>query len=125
MKDTSLLGIKTWSDLRAFIHTAIPGLAVFLVTMGILTATKANLVAALLLAVFDSTLSHINTADGFRRWVYPVLGTGATLLIGWGIFTQDQIAPWLALIPILLGGGLAAANTNTTPSIAPTSGSAE
>lgn len=110
----TLFDIHTWGDVRAFIHSAAPGLAVLLVGVGALSGELAPLIVAIVLAVSDAGLSRVNTVDGFRKWLYPVLGALSALGIFLGIVTQQQISLWLSVIPILIGGGVAAANTNTS-----------
>lgn len=110
----SVFDIKSWGDVRAFLHVTFPAIAGVLVMAGLWSAAVAPLVVALVLAVSDASLSTANTADGFRKWYYPVQGAVSALLLGLGIFADAQLAPVLALVPIFLGGGVAAANTPTT-----------
>ncbi|MFD7247928.1 hypothetical protein ACFV6Y_39025 [Streptomyces massasporeus] len=107
MSATDVFGIKSRDDLRAFIHSTAPALVTFLVGVGALANSVAPYVLALVLAVFDAGLARLNTVDGFRKWLYPVLGAFSSLGIFLGIVTEVQIAPWLALIPVILGGGVA------------------
>ena len=113
------LNIRTWGDLRAFIHAAAPALAGVLLASAAFTAHTAQLVAAivaLVVAVTDASLSTINTPDGLRRWLYPVLAALGVVLVIVGLVTDAQWALVTAVVPILLGGGTAAANTDTSPS---------
>jgi hypothetical protein len=109
-----VFGIRTWSDLRAFLHVFLPVLAVAAVSSGLLTQSDSLLWVGLASAVADPALSFGNS-DGFRRWFYGVALAANAVLIGvFGLWTPDAAAPWFALIPILLGGGVAAANTPTS-----------
>ena len=110
----NVFDIKSWGDLRAFIHVAFPAIAGVLVMAGVWSGTAAPLIVAMVMAATDASLSTANTADGFRKWYYPLQGAVSTALIGFGVVTEAQIAPLLALVPIFLGGGVAAANTPTT-----------
>ncbi|CAM3535829.1 Holin [Tsukamurella ocularis] len=114
----SLLNIRTWGDVRAFIHSAAPAVAGILLGTSAFTAHTAQIVAAavaLVVAVTDASLAAVNTASGFRRWLYPVLAALGTVLALVGVVTNAQWAIVSAIVPILLGGGVAGANTETTP----------
>lgn len=113
-----VFGIRTWSDVRAFLHVFLPVLAAAAVSSGLLTSNDSLLWVGLAFAVIDPVLS-IGNSDGLRRWLYGVALAANAVLIGvFGLWTPDAAAPWFALIPILLGGGLAAANTDTSPAAA-------
>lgn len=110
----NLLNIRSWADARAFLHVALPAVAAVLTAAGYITATDANLWAALVLVLADAGLSTFNTANGFRKFLYPALATAGALLVRYG-YTTDQVwALWTGLAPVLFGGGVAAANTDTT-----------
>lgn len=108
-----VFALRTREDVRSFIHSTAPALVTFLVGVGALSNSVAPYVLALVLAVFDAGLSRLNTVDGVRKWLYPVLGALSSLGIFLGIVTEAQIAPYLALIPVILGGGIAAAKTSS------------
>jgi hypothetical protein len=110
----NLLNIRTWADARAFLHVALPGIAVILVSAGYLTDTDAGLWVALGLVLADAGLSTFNTASGFRQLLYPLLAAGGALLIRYGFTTDAAWALWTGLAPILFGGGVASANTDTS-----------
>jgi membrane-bound metal-dependent hydrolase YbcI (DUF457 family) len=107
----SVLDLHSRDDVRRLIHSVAPGIATALVTGGILDANVAMLGAAVVLAAFNDTLAHINSPDAFRKWFYPVLTSITTLLIVTGIVTNEQVTPWLAIVTILIGGGMSAKNT--------------
>lgn len=111
----SLLDIRSWADARAFLHVALPGVAAILVAAGYLTADVAGLWVAFVLVLLQVGLSTFNTANGFRKVLYPLLGAAGALLIRYGYTTDAVWALWTGLAPILFGGGVAAANTPTTP----------
>lgn len=110
----NLLEIRTLADARAFLHTALPGIAVLLVGAGALGADVAALWVAFLAVVIDASLSTFNTSNGFRKFLYPFLAAGSALLIRYGYTTDETWALWSSIVPILFGGGVAAANTPTT-----------
>lgn len=111
----NLLNIRSWADVRAFLHVALPAIAGVLAIAGYVTSDDANLWVALVLVVVDTGLSFLN-ADGFRRALYPVLAVVGALLVRYGVTTDQTWALWTGLAPVLFGGGVAAANTDTTPS---------
>lgn len=112
----SLLDIHSWADARAFLHVALPAVAAVLVTAGYVASDFAALWLAFLLVVIDAGLSTFYSANGFRKALYPLLAAGGALLIRYGFTTDATWALWTGLAPILFGGGVAAANTDTSPS---------
>lgn len=110
----SILNIRTWGDARALIHVGAPVLAAAAVASGWVDMNLATILVGLVLAVLSPALATINTVDGFRRWFYPVLGAASALLIAFGYFTEFQYATWIPVITLLIGSGVAAANTPTT-----------
>lgn len=107
----SLLEIRTWDDARNFIHVAAPGLAVALVGFGWVDETLATAVVGVAVALFSPLLAAVNTTNGFRKWFYPVIGAVASLAIVLGYLNETEWTQWLAIITLLLGGGVATANT--------------
>ena len=110
----NLLNIRTWADARAFLHVALPAIAVLLVTAGYVATDIASLWVALVLVVADAGLSTFNTASGFRKILYPFLVALGALLVRYGFTTDEVWALWTGLAPILFGSGVAAANTDTS-----------
>lgn len=112
----NVFNIRTWSDVRAFIHVLAPVLATALVATGVADENLATQIVTLVLAVFSPALAVVNSVDGFRTWFYGVLGAASTILIALNVFSETQYTTWLPVVTLLLGAGVAAANTNTTPS---------
>lgn len=118
-KPMAALNIRSWSDARVFLQTAAPVVTTALAGYGVLEHQQAALWTALVVAIAAPTLATINTAGGFRKWFYPVLGAANALAIAYGIADPDALHMWLPAITLILGGtgsGIANANTNTTPS---------
>lgn len=110
----SVFGIRTWADVRALLYVLTPLVVAWLVQLGVVGDRQADLWIALGVAVLSPALAFVNTVDGFRRWFYPALGAVNALLLGYGIFTDSQTAPVLAILSALVGAGVAAANTPTS-----------
>lgn len=116
---TNALNIRSWADARVFIQTAAPIVTTLLATYGVVDHEQAALWAALVVAVAGSALATINTAAGFRRWFYPVLGAANAVAVTYGALNPETIDMWLPVVTLIIGGtgsGVANANTNTTPS---------
>lgn len=111
----NLLEIRTWADARAFLHVALPGVAGILAVAGYVSSEDAGLWLAAIFVVLDAGLSTFYTANGFRKFLYPALSITGLLLVRYGVTTSETWALWTGLVPILFGGGVAAANTPTTP----------
>lgn len=108
------LGIRTWEDLRMQVHVLSPYAVSAMVTWNIIDESRAKLIVAFVLAVASPALAVWNTRDGFRRWAYGLLPALQALLVGFGYFTDSQLTPLIAAVVAVLGGGLAATNTNTS-----------
>lgn len=115
MSPITLLDIRSWADFRAFLHVALPGLSVLLVALHYVTQGDATLWGALAAVLIQASLSTFNTANGFRKILYPLLAAGGALLIRYGLTTAETWGTWVGFLPILFGGGVAAANVDTTP----------
>ncbi|QDF15395.1 membrane protein [Gordonia phage Mollymur] len=116
MAEISALDIRSWSDVRAFLHVAAPGVGAALMGTSAFIENGAALTAVigLIVALTSPALSVVNTASGFRSWFYPVLGAGGAALGTFGIVTDTQWGLYTAIAVILLGAGTASANTPTT-----------
>lgn len=110
----SALGVRSWADVRALIHVVAPLLATIAVAKGWADENIAALVVTLLLAVLSPVLATINTANGFRRWFYPVFAAATGVLIALGYVTEGDVALWLPLITVFVGPAVALVNTPTT-----------
>ncbi|QBP29690.1 holin [Mycobacterium phage Typha] len=110
----NILDLRSGDDVRRFLHVALPGIAALLVTVSVLTTELAPLVVSTVLTIADSVLSRVNTTDKVRKWFYPLMGAAALGLLALGHYLNTETAQWLAIVPILLGGGVGAANTNSS-----------
>lgn len=118
----SILDLKSRDDVRRFLHSVAPAVAVLMVSLGALDRNVAMLGVAVVLAFFNDTLAHINSPDSFRKWFYPVLTSVTTMLIGLGVVTDEKLTPWVAIVTILIGGGMAAKQAVPAPPDADSSG---
>lgn len=110
----SVLDIKTPGDVRATLHVAAPVLAAAAVASGWVNDGIAQLVVTLVLALTSATLATFNTADGFRKFFYPVIGAVGALAVALGYVNQGTWDIWIPVVTVLFGGGVAAANTPTS-----------
>ncbi|MFF1531497.1 hypothetical protein [Cellulomonas sp. NPDC058312] len=110
----SLLNLRSWADLRALVHVAAPVLAAVLVAKGWADSNLAGLLVTLVAAVASPAIATINTANGFRRWFYPVIAAVAAVLIALGYLSEFDYSTWLPVIVLFIGPAVAAANTPTT-----------
>jgi len=111
----NLLNLHSWSDFRAWLHVALPGVAGVLAIAGYVSSNDAGLWVALALVVVDAGLSAFNSAKNFRTFLYPFLVAVGALLVRYGYTTDQTWALWTGLAPVFFGSGVAAANTDTTP----------
>lgn len=109
------LGIRTWSDARAYLYTLAPLVIGYLVSVGVLDNDKAALWGGLVAAVLAPALAAVNSTDGFRTWFYGVLAAGQAVVVGvYGMGTDASWSPIVATITAILGAGVAAANVSTS-----------
>jgi hypothetical protein len=110
----SVFGVRTFADVRALFYVLTPLVVAWLVQLGVVGDREADLWVALGVAVLSPALAFAHTVDGFRRWFYPAVAAVSGLLLGYGIVTDSQLSPVLAIVSALVGAGVAAANTPTS-----------
>ncbi len=109
-----IFGIRSAADVRAFLYVLTPVVLAWLVSLGVLDNNASALWLGLATAVLSPLLATANTVAGFRRWFYGVITATQAVLVGLGIFTDNQVTPVVAIIVAVIGAGVAAANTPTT-----------
>jgi len=115
----SLLNIRSWADLRAFLYVAWPVVSAALLAYGVFDSDReAALWGALVAAVLGPVIAafYARNLSAVRVAFYAVLAAVQAILIGYNI-SVDQVAHWVPLVSALIGlltGGVATANTNTT-----------
>lgn len=110
----SLFDIHTWADVRSLLYTATTPVVAWLVYLGVVDGNAGALWLALAAAVLSPALAAVNTVNGFRKWFYPVVAAASGVLVGLGIFTDNQVTPVIAIITALVGSAVAGANTPTS-----------
>lgn len=117
----SALNIRSWADLRAFLYVAWPVLSALLLSYGVLqTEDEVALWSALVLALLGPVIAffYSKNLSSFRAAFYAVFGAVQAILIGYNIVTADEVATWIPVVSAIIGlatGGVASANTDTTP----------
>lgn len=117
----SLFNIRSLADLRAFAYVLLPVVSTMLVGYGVLDDGRAQLWGALVTAVLGPVIAAFNarTISAFRTAFYVTFGAVQALVVGYGLANDAQFATWMPLVVALVGlsaGGVAVANTDTTPS---------
>lgn len=54
-------------------------------------------------------------SEAVRAWIYRVLTAAVPIVTAYGIVNEQQASLWLGLAGAVLGTGLAALNTSTSP----------
>jgi len=93
------------------VYVLSPYVVTVLVGWNVTSEERAKLIVALVAAVFSPALAFTHTDDGMRRWLYGMLMPTQSLLVGFGIATESQVAPVISAVVALLGGALASNNT--------------
>lgn len=117
----SALNIRSWADFRAFLYVAWPVLSALLLSYGVFQdADEVALWSALVLAVLGPVVAFVYSKNlsSFRAAFYALFAAVQAILIGYNIVTADEIAAWIPVVSAIIGlatGGVASANTDTTP----------
>ncbi len=117
----SIFNIHSAADLRAFLYLLLPTISALLVTQGVLDESQASLWAGLATSILGPVLAFVTSrsVSSFRSAFYALLGSAQAIVVGYGLVSDEQIGIWLPLISAIVGvsaGGVAVANTDTTPS---------
>lgn len=112
--------IRSAADWRAAGYVLWPLVATLLVGKGVVSESQAALWGGLVAAVLGPVIAFVYArgADEFRAGFHALLGAVQALVIGYGIVSAAEIGLWLPLVTAGVGfltGGVAAANTDTTP----------
>lgn len=115
------LNIRSAADFRAFLYVLLPLVSALAVGYGYVDESQAALWTGLATAVLGPVIAFVNSRDvsTFRAAFYAVFGAVQLIAIGYGLVTDAQVGVWLPLVSAFVGvstGGVAAANTDTTPS---------
>lgn len=116
----NLFNIRSAADVRAFAYVLLPVISTLLVGQGVVNDNQANLWAGLVTAVLGPVIAAFcaRTVSAFRTAFYAVLAAGQLLVVGYGLATDAAFDTWMPLVVAVVGlsaGGVAAANTDTTP----------
>jgi hypothetical protein len=116
-----IFGIRSWADVRAALYALLPIVSTLLVGYGVFTADKAQLWAGLVTAVLGPVIAAVEarTVSAIRTGFYALLGAVQAVVVGYHLLTDATFSTWMPLVVALVGtaaGGVAVANTDTTPS---------
>lgn len=119
----NIFNIRSWADARAFAYVLLPVAATLLVSKHILPNDKAQLWVSLFTAVLGPVIAAImaRTVSLVRTAIYSLLAVVQALVVANGYATDAGFSLWMPLVVALVGlsaGGVAAANTDTTPAAA-------
>ena len=110
---SNLFGFRTWPDYRALIYASTPAVLSLLVHARLTSGSQAALIAALLVSTTAPALAA-RYDSGFRAWFQRCLVPLQGFLIGWGLITDETVAPLFGIFAAIVGSGIAAANTPTS-----------
>lgn len=119
-----LLNIRSWADARAVLYTLLPIVSTLLVSTGVLPDHVAKLWVALATSILGPVVAAwmARTVSALRTAFYAVLAAVQGLAVGYGLISDGALTPWMPLVVALVGaasGGVAVANTDTTPAAGP------
>jgi hypothetical protein len=110
------LGVRTWGDVRAMIHSGGPAISSLLVGWNIVGDDKAALIAGLLVALASPLAAYPEAENNFRKWLYGVIAAVQAVLIGVVGVVDSPIVDLCGSALAILGGMVASANTPTSES---------
>jgi hypothetical protein len=114
--------IRSAADWRAAGYVLWPALASLLVARGVLDDSHAALWGGLAAALLGPGIAFVFARDvsTFRAAFHALALVAQALLVGYGLLSDHQVGIWLPVVTTVvafLTGGVAAANTNTTPAL--------
>ena len=110
------LGVRTWGDVRAMIHSGGPAISSLLVGWNVVDDNKASLIAGLLVALASPLAAYPEAENNFRKWLYGVVAAVQAVLIGVVGVVDSPVVDLLGSALAILGGMVASANTPTSES---------
>jgi hypothetical protein len=113
------LGVRTWGDVRAMIHSGGPAISSLLVGWNVVDDNKASLIAGLLVALASPLAAYPEAENNFRKWLYGVVAAVQAVLIGVVGVVDSPVVDLLGSALAILGGMVASANTPTSESVVP------
>lgn len=116
----NIFNIRSAADFRAFLYVLLPVVSTLLVGYGVVSDSLAQLWAGLITAVLGPVVAAImaRSVSAARTAFYLVFAAVQALVVGYGLANDAQFATWMPLVVAVVGlsaGGVAAANTDTTP----------
>jgi hypothetical protein len=112
----SALGVRTWGDVRAMVHSGGPAISSLLVGWNVVDDNKASLIAGLLVALASPLAAYPEAENNFRKWLYGVIAAVQAVLIGVVGVVDSPVVDLLGSALAILGGMVASANTTTSTS---------
>lgn len=110
------LGVRTWGDVRAMIHSGGPAISSLLVGWNVVDDNKASLIAGLVVALASPLSAYPEAENNFRKWLYGVIAAVQAVLIGVVGVVDSPVVDLCGSALAILGGMVASANTTTSTS---------
>lgn len=107
-------GIRTLSDVRAFIHVGAPLISAALVGTQWVDNGVFELVVTCVLALISPAIAAANTSSKIRLALYAIVTAVVGIAIIYGYLNDQDWTRWAPIVALVLGSGVASANTNTT-----------
>ena len=111
------LGVRTWGDVRAMIHSGGPAISSLLVGWNVVDDNKASLIAGLVIALASPLAAYPEAENNFRKWLYGVIAAVQAVLIGVVGVVNSPVVDLLGSALAILGGMVASANTDTSTGV--------
>lgn len=108
------LGVRTWGDVRAMIHSGGPAISSMLVGWNVVDDNKASLIAGLVVAMASPLAAYPHASNSFRKYLYGVVAAVQAVLIGVVGVVDSPVVDLLGSAMAILGGMVASANTPTS-----------
>ncbi len=115
----SSLGLRTWGDVRAMIHSGGPAISSLLVGWNVVDDDKAALIAGLVVAMASPLAAYPHADNNFRKYLYGVIAALQAVLIGVVGLVDSPVVDLLGSAAAILGGMVASANTTTSTGFVP------
>ena len=109
-----VFGIRSLADVRAFVHVAAPLTASAMLAFDFAQGGIIQMIITAIVALTSPALAAANTSDKARTLLYALVLVVGAAAITWNYIDENTWNEILPMVMLVLGGGVASANTPTT-----------
>lgn len=99
------------ASMRGTLHAVQGPLVVLIMAYSVVNDSQAAAIVAAVVAVVDLLLAMLHSETTVRTLIYPALAAIASVLMNFGVASDEQLYALLGVAAAVLGGGVAARYT--------------